>query len=55
MTRVEQIRSKLEQLKEDKKVLEIKIDEIDYEIFELMSELEEKENYFSLEEREIDY
>lgn len=53
--RVDSIKSKIAQLKRNKKELQFQIDEIDDEIFELKAELEEKEGYASLEEREIDY
>lgn len=53
--RVDSIKSKIAQLKKNKKELQFQIDEIDDEIFELKAELEEKEGYASLEEREIDY
>lgn len=53
--RVDTIKSKITQLKKDKKGLQSQIDEIDDEIFELKTELEEKEGYVSLEEREIEY
>lgn len=53
--RIDSIKSKIALLKKNKERLQSQIDEIDDEIFELKTELEEKEGYASLKEREINY